>query len=104
MHPHLKRVLRRFFDAVVYLACALAILFFPFRCIRKALSRGSLNSIWAGTPIINMAINAKAERLLGVNARSLVYTTYYITDGFDHDLTRWTSIPELCIFLSVNSA
>lgn len=40
-----------------------------------------------------MATNAKAERLLGVNARSLVFTTYFITDAFDYDLSRWTRIP-----------
>ncbi len=50
-------------------------------------------SLWAGSPIINMAVNARAERLLGVDADSLVYETYYITDAFTYDLSRWRRLP-----------
>lgn len=45
-------------------------------------------SIWSGAPIICMAKNCKAERTLGFNSRSLVRSTYYITDEFDFDLSR----------------
>jgi len=44
-------------------------------------------SIWCGKPIINMSINAQAERLLGVRAYSLVTHTYFITNMFDFDLS-----------------
>jgi glycosyltransferase involved in cell wall biosynthesis len=40
-----------------------------------------------------MATNARAERLLGVNAKSLVFSTYYITDNFDYNLSRLVAIP-----------
>ncbi len=50
-------------------------------------------SLWAGTPIITMASNARAECMLGVKARSLVFSTYYITDAFDYDLSRFTAFP-----------
>jgi glycosyltransferase involved in cell wall biosynthesis len=59
------------------------------------MNSGRVRSIWAGTPIINMAYNARAERLLGVNSKSLVYHTYFITDDFDYNLERWVSLPIL---------
>jgi glycosyltransferase involved in cell wall biosynthesis len=52
-------------------------------------------SLWAGTPILNMAINARAERLLGVRADSLVFSTYFITRQFDYNLSRWMRVPVL---------
>ncbi len=52
-------------------------------------------SLWAGTPVLNMAINARAERILGVEADSLVYEVYFITDQFTHNLSRWAKIPLL---------
>jgi hypothetical protein len=54
-----------------------------------------LRSLWAGSPIINMAINARAERRLGVEADSLVYETYHVTDAFTYDLSRWMRVPGL---------
>ncbi|MHC4114234.1 MAG: glycosyltransferase family protein [Planctomycetota bacterium] len=42
-----------------------------------------------------MGINARAEKLLGVNAKSLVYSTYYITSDFDYNLSQLYSIPIL---------
>ena len=38
---------------------------------------------WGVTPIINLGACVAADRLLGVNARSLVFTTYYISSDFD---------------------
>jgi hypothetical protein len=52
-------------------------------------------SLWTGAPILNMAINARAERLLGIEADSLVYDTYFITDQFTYNLRRWTRVPVL---------
>lgn len=85
---------RALFDAAVLFACALALLSWPLRYLRRnVFSRNKRNSIWAGTPIINMATNARAERLLGINARSLVYSTYFTTSEFDYDFSRLTRIP-----------
>ena len=101
-----KAVARLAFDCALAGACLLVILVvWPLRYLRRAMPGAQLNSLWAGTPIINMATNSKAERLLGANARSLVYTTYYITDAFDYDLSAWTKIPilgrlvPLCVFI-----
>lgn len=73
------------------LVVALLPFFWLGRLIMLGLMRGlSLRpiSIWSGAPIICMAKNCKAERLLGFNSRSLVRSTYYITDEFDFDLSR----------------
>lgn len=89
-----KAIARLAFDCALAVACVVVIVVvWPLRYVRHKVSGSQLNSLWAGTPIINMATNAKAERLLGVNAKSLVYTTYFITDAFDHDLSAWTRIP-----------
>ena len=47
-------------------------------------------SLWTGTPILNMAVNARAERLLNVEADSLVFFTYYTTDEFTYNLARFS--------------
>lgn len=84
------------FDASVYLACALALgLGFVLRPVLRAFRHAPPLSLWSGTPIINMATNARAERLLGVDARSLVFETYFITREFDYDLSRWRRIPAI---------
>lgn len=46
-------------------------------------------SLWAGTPILTLPVKAKAERLLGVKADTLVFETYYITTDFKYNLSRW---------------
>jgi hypothetical protein len=55
--------------------------------------KGVRRSLWAGTPILTMPVKAKAERLLGVQADTLVYQTYYITSDFNYDLSRWNCGP-----------
>jgi hypothetical protein len=50
-------------------------------------------SLWAGTPIITLAICARAERTLGIEADSLVYTTYFTTNDFTFNLSRWNRGP-----------
>ncbi len=40
-------------------------------------------SIWTGAPIITVAKNCQAERLIGFDSYSLVRTSYYTTDDFD---------------------
>jgi len=90
----MRRMLRLGFDVAVWLACAVALALWPLRLTRRAFAR-RVSSLWTGTPIITMASNCRAERMLGVNARSLVFRTYYVTDAFDHDLSRWSEIPVL---------
>jgi hypothetical protein len=71
---------------------ALALVFVvPFRWLRK----GATRSVWTGAPIITVAINARAEALLGVDARSLVTRTFFITGAFDYNLSRWSEVPLL---------
>ena len=45
-----------------------------------------------GTPIITIAVNARAERMLGCRAHSIVTHTYFITDAFDYDLSRFSRL------------
>lgn len=53
--------------------------------------RPARRSLWAGTPILTLPVKAKAERLLGVQADTLVWTTYFITDGFKYNLQKLAS-------------
>ncbi len=56
--------------------------------LRWALGRAPI-SIWTGAPILNMAINSSAERLIGARSYSIVAHTYFITNRFDFDLQRF---------------
>jgi len=76
-----------------YATLLLILVSLPIRWIRKSISNGSINSLWTGSPIINMGINARAEKLLGINAKSLVYSTYFVSSDFDYNLSRWYSVP-----------
>jgi hypothetical protein len=85
--------MRKYF-ALVYAASisAAVVLFIPvvvaLRTLRKILGIKPI-SIWTGAPIINMAINCKAERLLGFQSFSCVTSSYFITDTFDYQLHRF---------------
>jgi hypothetical protein len=46
-------------------------------------AQGRLRSLWGVTPIINLKTLVAADRSLGTEAESLVFTTYYITRDFD---------------------
>lgn len=46
-----------------------------------------MRSVWGTTPIINIRNNAKAESLLGIEAETLVFSSYHITKGFTHDFS-----------------
>jgi hypothetical protein len=50
---------------------------------RARLRSGSPRSLWGTTPIVNMIPCARADRLLGMNAETVVLTTYRITSEFD---------------------
>lgn len=96
----LKRALKRFlttiFFAICYFATLAGLVFaLPLRLIRRILTN-QFNSLWAGTPILTLPLKARAESLLGVNAKSLVYESYGIAQGgFDIHLGRWVRIPVL---------
>jgi len=88
-HRAIQRVV---LDVAIWVACMIAVAIFPLRLLLALFPRRRV-SLWAGTPIITMATKARAERLLGVNAKSLVFTTYYITNAFDLNLSRFSAIP-----------
>jgi len=56
-------------------------------------------SIWTGAPIINLAINAKAERLLGIQSYSLVSNVYFISEKFDFVLSKFCKYKIIIFFL-----
>ncbi len=60
----------------------------------------SVRSVWTGMPIFTHTINARAERLLGVEAESLALFTYRPSDEFDINLSRWTRSAPLRAVLS----
>ncbi|MBN2712354.1 MAG: glycosyltransferase [Planctomycetes bacterium] len=61
----------------------------------RAAADAEKSSLWAGTPILNMAVNARAETLLGRRADSLVYSSYFITDQFTYNLSWARYVPLL---------
>lgn len=63
-------------------------LLWAFRQIAQQTCRKRRFSIWTGAPIITVAKNCRAERLLGFDSYSLVRTSYYTTDDFDWVLDR----------------
>jgi hypothetical protein len=92
MPPRLKQIARRIFSILVWMTCVIALVLYPLRLVRKLLSR-RVFSLWTGTPILTLPTKARAERLLGVNAKTLVFSTYYITDEFDYNLSRLSAVP-----------
>ncbi|MBL8830133.1 MAG: glycosyltransferase [Planctomycetaceae bacterium] len=52
-----------------------------------------VRSLWGVTPILTLATKSRAERMLGVDARSLVYETYHLAHQFDINLARWMRGP-----------
>ena len=73
-------------------AAGIALLLYPIRLLRKAVIRRTF-SLWTGTPILTIAFKARAERLLGADARSLAVFTYFTSASFDYNLSRWRSLP-----------
>jgi hypothetical protein len=72
-------------------AASVALLLYPLRLVRRAVSAKRF-SLWTGTPILTIAFKARAERLLGVDARSLAVFTYHTSSAFDYDLSRWRAL------------
>ena len=50
--------------------------------------QGRLRSLWGITPIISLINGRRADRCLGVEAETLVLTTYNVTQDFDIDLSN----------------
>lgn len=69
----------------------LLIVLLPVMAILRLLLRANPNyrkrSIWTGAPIITMPLNAQVERQLGFDTKTIVRTTYFITDKFDVDIS-----------------
>jgi glycosyltransferase involved in cell wall biosynthesis len=58
-------------------------LVYDARAATKARRRcARLRSLWGVTPINNMALCSRADQMLGNEAESLVFTTYYVTSDF----------------------
>lgn len=55
--------------------------------------------IWGPTPIINIATNAAADRLRGLQSDTLVYRPYYVTNEFTYNLERWWRYKLLALLL-----
>ena len=83
----------RFLVGALTLAAVFAALCLGFfvRPLLRALRGFRTMSVWTGAPIINMAINARAERLLGVRTKSIVLNTYFTTARFDVVLRNYSS-------------
>jgi len=73
-----------FFSKGLLRAC----IFFGSRFTSRRLKKGRLRSLWGVTPILTLPILARCDRMLGISSDSLVYTTYYVTNKFDINLTR----------------
>lgn len=87
----LQRTLTIF--AAESVALALVVLLAPVRIARRLAGRRSPRSLWTGAPIGVMALNARAERMLGARGLSVVTHTYYVTDAFDCNLSRLRNLP-----------
>ena len=84
-----KRSIRTLFDVLLTSLVKLLLLGLPTARRNTPVRR----SLWAGTPILTLSVTAQAERMLGVEAHSLVYQPYFITNRFDFNLSRWHSMP-----------
>ncbi len=70
------------------------------RLVRGVRGPGTVRrSLWAGTPILTLATKSAAERLLGIEADSLVFRTYFVTRAFTYDLSGWTGFLPLRFLL-----
>jgi hypothetical protein len=49
---------------------------------------GRPRSMWGTTPIVSIRAGVAADRRLGIEAESVVLTTYYVTSDFDINLTE----------------
>ena len=81
-----------FVDSLSTLALLCVLVLLPVRLVCQIFARRTF-SVWTGTPVLTLPVKARAEKLLGVNAKTLVWQTSYITDQFDINLSRWKTTP-----------
>jgi len=55
----------------------------------RRVRQGRVRTLWGVTPILTLPLLARADALLGMKSRSFVYTTYYISNSFDINLSWW---------------
>ena len=84
--PRVVLALRRAVHWVLFLGVRGALALLPSARRNDEVRR----SVWTGNPILTLATNARAERLLGIAADSLVFNRYRTSDAFDYDFSRWT--------------
>jgi glycosyltransferase involved in cell wall biosynthesis len=64
------------------------------KATNKRFAAGQVKSLWGTTPILTLPLKAAADRKLGFQSKSIVFTTYHITKHFDINLEamyRWIS-------------
>ena len=95
----LPSIRKLYYFCYISIACCGLVFVYPLSLILR-LIRKKPNSLWAGTPILTLPLKARAESLLGINAKSLVYESYGIAkNGFDINLEKWVSKPILGRFV-----
>ncbi len=77
----------------------LAVAVTVIRLLRPRRRGRPLRSLWSGDPIPTLGVKAATERLLGVDARSLVFDTTHLSAQFDWNLTRWRRAPGIGPFV-----
>lgn len=61
---------------------------FARRLGRRRLAKSRPRALWGVTPILTLPLKARATRMLGFESCSVVFQTYYISEGFDLNLRR----------------
>lgn len=84
-----KRALAGAPDAVFLMAFAILLPLIAAASFYRLRLRGRPASLWGTTPILTLPLLVRADRALGFASRSVVHTTYYITDQFDFVLADW---------------
>ncbi|AKQ58011.1 glycosyltransferase family protein [Bordetella hinzii] len=95
-----RKLFFRFYSGITSAAFYLTLLLYPVFCllswvrlgIRKLL-RLKPAVLWAAVPILNIVESSRLMQKLGYRSRSLVFTVYFITNKFDHNLQRYTYNP-----------
>jgi glycosyltransferase involved in cell wall biosynthesis len=59
------------------------------RATEMRMSQGRLRALWGTTPIISLIAAVQADRRIGIEAESVVFTTYHVTKNFDVNLSSF---------------
>jgi glycosyltransferase involved in cell wall biosynthesis len=57
--------------------------------MKRGRSTKRLRSVWGTTPILSISRTSKADRLLGIESDTLVFSTYYTSDDFTYNFSRY---------------